>query len=160
MKTKVLCCGNLLRGDDGVGIHVYNQLKKSSLPTNVELIDAGTSALRIFPFLEGTDKIILIDALSFADSLKAGHKERTQAGRILRLSERNLKETVRLILSGHDCRLEWLLEAIRHSFKRVPKIVVFAIEVERINHFTDKLSPEVKRAIPKALKLILKEVKG
>lgn len=160
MKIKVLCCGNLLRGDDGVGIHVYNQLRRSFLPPDVELIDAGTSVLRIFPCLEGADKIIFIDALRYVDTLKTGCKERTQTGRIWRLSERNLKESDRLILSGHDCRLEWLLEAIRHSFEKVPQIIVFGIEVERINHFTNQLTPEVKRVIPKVLKLILKEVKG
>ncbi len=37
---------------------------------------------------------------------------------------------------------------------------VKSIEVERINQFTDKLTPEVKQAIPKVLKLILKEIKG
>jgi len=67
----VVGIGNILLSDDGVGVHLLNELEaKYNFPDCVELIDGGTMGLDLLPFLEGKDRIVFIDAVNFKE--KAG----------------------------------------------------------------------------------------
>jgi len=58
--------GNPLLSDEGIGIHVINKLSKEyEFPKSVRLIDGGTMGLDLLPFLEGNDKVLIIDAVDF-----------------------------------------------------------------------------------------------
>jgi len=58
--------GNLLLSDEGVGVHAINKLNDEyKFPESVRLIDGGTMGLDILPFLEGNDKVLIIDAVNF-----------------------------------------------------------------------------------------------
>ena len=67
--TLVLGIGNILKKDDGVGVHVANMLldEHAGLPERVEIMDGGTAGLDCIPFMAGRERIIVIDALK-ADS--------------------------------------------------------------------------------------------
>ena len=41
-KTLVLGLGNVIMGDEGVGVHVVRALEKHTLPAGVECLDGGT----------------------------------------------------------------------------------------------------------------------
>ena len=41
-KTLVLGLGNVIMGDEGVGVHVVRALEKHTLPSGVECLDGGT----------------------------------------------------------------------------------------------------------------------
>lgn len=57
--------GNILLRDEGVGVHIIKTLKESyDVPENVRLIDGGTMGLDLLPFIEGMDKVIIIDAVN------------------------------------------------------------------------------------------------
>lgn len=64
----VLGIGNVLRGDDGVGVHVVRALQARlatgdlELPP-VELVDAGTTGLALLPRIHGSRALLLVDAL-------------------------------------------------------------------------------------------------
>jgi hydrogenase maturation protease len=61
--TLVLALGNLLRGDDGVGQAILEELSGSSrLPGDVVLVDGGTAGLETALVLEGYDLAIIFDA--------------------------------------------------------------------------------------------------
>ena len=49
--TLVLGLGNPLRGDDGVGVRVVQQLAKWCLPSDVEVVDGGTRGLGLVSLL-------------------------------------------------------------------------------------------------------------
>ncbi|MEW6715219.1 MAG: HyaD/HybD family hydrogenase maturation endopeptidase [Nitrospirota bacterium] len=66
MKILVLGIGNILLSDDGVGVHIVNKLNDEyTFPDNVTLIDGGTKGLDLLPMLEGTDKVLFVDAANF-----------------------------------------------------------------------------------------------
>ncbi|MBI5675694.1 MAG: HyaD/HybD family hydrogenase maturation endopeptidase [Nitrospirae bacterium] len=66
MKTVVLGIGNTLISDDGVGVQIVNKLKQEyTFPDNVTLIDGGTKGLDLLPFIEGSDRLLIIDAANF-----------------------------------------------------------------------------------------------
>ena len=56
--------GNLLRGDDGFGIRVIQELAKKSMPSSVELYEAGSAGVALAQKIaEGFDVCILVDAM-------------------------------------------------------------------------------------------------
>ena len=66
MKIIVLGIGNTLISDDGVGVHIVNKLNDEyTFPDNVTLIDGGTKGLDLLPFIEGSDRLLIIDAANF-----------------------------------------------------------------------------------------------
>ncbi len=61
-RTLILGLGNILMGDEGVGVHVVRALEKKELPDGVECLDGGTGGFILLEPLENADRIILIDA--------------------------------------------------------------------------------------------------
>jgi len=66
LKIIVLGIGNTLISDDGVGVHIVSKLNDEyTFPDNVTLIDGGTKGLDLLPFIEGSDRLLIIDAANF-----------------------------------------------------------------------------------------------
>ena len=123
------------------------------LPPNVEAIDCGSSGLRVLDALDGASKAIIIDAV------KAGGKP----GDVYRLGIEEVLEEERKLLKLISLHQFDLIAALRvgqlTSVYKLPKdIVVIGVEPKALE-FGLELSDEVKRAIPKAVELILEEVK-
>lgn len=62
-KTLVMGIGNTLLSDEGIGIHILEELKLQS-PTsdNIEYIDGGTLSFTLAGPIESADNLIVIDA--------------------------------------------------------------------------------------------------
>lgn len=54
--------GNLLMGDDGVGVHAA-RLLASAPPPGAEVVDAGTDFLSALPYLQNARRVLVIDAV-------------------------------------------------------------------------------------------------
>ena len=67
----VLGIGNILLKDDGIGVHIVNELLKESYPQNVDIIDGGTAILDLLDVFVKNNKIIVVD------TLKGGHEPGT-----------------------------------------------------------------------------------
>ena len=67
MKTIVLGVGNLILRDDGVGIHVANEVKKRIQNPNITVDEAITGGMNLLDLLLGYDKAIIIDAVKSDD---------------------------------------------------------------------------------------------
>jgi hydrogenase maturation protease len=65
-RVLIACVGNVLRGDDGFGVAVYEQLERGEpLPAGVELIETGIGGLHIVQqLMDGYDALIVVDALA------------------------------------------------------------------------------------------------
>lgn len=62
--TLVVGCGNLMRGDDGVGPTVVRLLAERDLPDGVRLLDVGTAGMDVAFAMRGVHRVFLIDAAS------------------------------------------------------------------------------------------------
>lgn len=60
----VIGCGNLLRGDDGVGPIAIRRLWTHGIPDAVRLVDGGTAGIDVAFQMRGARRVILIDAAS------------------------------------------------------------------------------------------------
>jgi len=151
MKTIVLGVGNQILGDDGVGVHVANELKKQIKNPNVTIDEATTGGMNLLDFILGYDKAIIIDAVK-TEKGKSGEVKRIPLTKFSTIHSCN----------PHDVTL---VEAIEMAKKlgenRVPsEIVVIGILMrETPCEFKEQLSPKISAAIPKAVKLALNEIK-
>lgn len=141
-ETLVLGVGNLLLKDEGVGIHVIKALENEKLPAHVHLMDGGTGGLHLLSWLQGYDRIIMIDATL----------------------DNNLPGTVRLIqpryatdfpppMSAHEIGLKDMIDAMILT-DDLPETHLIVISTLNINEVGMDLTPEVKAAVPKVIRMI------
>ena len=150
MKTIILGVGNLILGDDGVGIHVVNEVKKQIKDPNITIDEAITGGMNLLDLLVGYDKAIIIDAVK-SETAETGEVKR------IPLSDFNTMHSC----NPHDISL---IEAIKMAKKlgetKIPnEIIIIGIMMKEIPcEFGEKLSKEIKNAVPKAVKLTIEEV--
>jgi hydrogenase maturation protease len=58
----VVGCGNLLRGDDGVGPILIRHLWEGGVPADVRLVDGGTAGMDVAFQMRGAQRVIIVDA--------------------------------------------------------------------------------------------------
>ena len=75
MKVLILGIGNILFGDEGIGVHLSNYLKVNyafKSPTHtLQIIDGGTLAQGLIPLITEQDFVILMDCIN-ADNAQVG----------------------------------------------------------------------------------------
>lgn len=146
MKTVVLGLGNLLMGDDGVGVHAAWALLNSGVPADAEVLDVGTAVLDALPALEKADRLVLVDAV----------KAHGEPGTVYRLSLDSFG-TPKRMASLHGLDILRVL-ALGGSGRRVEAIVI-GVEPDHIGWST-ALSPAVAAALPQVLDQVRRELEG
>ena len=74
MKILLLGIGNLLFGDEGVGVHFINyigQKYRFEGKHHPDIVDGGTLAQRLIPIMVEYDQVIIVDTIN-APGVKAG----------------------------------------------------------------------------------------
>jgi hydrogenase maturation protease len=62
----VIGLGNILMGDEGIGVHTINRFRERyRVPDSVEIVDGGTCGLALMPVIEGRKKVLIVDAVNF-----------------------------------------------------------------------------------------------
>ena len=151
MKTLVLGLGNPILSDDAVGIRVVEELEGKVDQKEVTLVETTVAGLGLLDFLTGYDRAIIIDAIQTVGG---------QAGRIYRLDPEALDFT-RHSASPHDVNLATALELGKRLELSLPQqIIIFAIEVADASTFSEECTPEVRRAIPACVEMIIQEING
>jgi len=151
MKTIVLGVGNLILGDDGVGIHVVNEVKKQIKNPDITIDEAITGGMNLLDLLLGYDKAVIVDAV------KSDNSEHGEVKRIP-LSDFNTMHSC----NPHDVSL---IEAIEMAKKmgeeKIPKeIIIIGVMMKQIPcEFGEELSKKIQAAVPKAVELTLYEIK-
>jgi len=151
MKTLILGIGNTVLTDDGVGCRVAQRLKKMLQGrSDITVKETALSGLSLLDELTGYERLIIVDAIQ----TKGG-----KPGDIYKLSPGDFKTGRMAII--HDLGLFSTLELGRKLEMEMPcEVIIFAIEAKDMATFSEKLSPEVEKAIPKAVDMVLGEVGG
>lgn len=120
--TIIIGIGNILLQDDGVGVHVIEQLENEKLPSTIELVDGGTSTLDTLGFFLDYKKVIVVDCL------KAG----LEPGTIYKIKPEDIKNYKKENLSIHDVQI---LDVVKmaNMMDKYPEVVIFGIEPEKIS---------------------------
>jgi hydrogenase maturation protease len=151
MKTLILGIGNTVLSDDGVGCKVAQRLQKRlRRNSDITVLETSLSGLSLLDEITGYERLIIIDAIQTSGG---------KPGAIYKLSPSDFRTGRMAII--HDLGLVSTLELGRKLDMDMPReVVVFAIEAKDMAAFSEKLSQEVEKAVPKVVEVVLKEVGG
>jgi hydrogenase maturation protease len=143
----VLGIGNLLLGDEGIGIHVAHRLQKMNLPPSIEILDGGTGGYELLSLCHNKKKIIIVDAMV----------ANAEPGYVIRASPEELDLRWNAPLSVHQGGLRELLDALRRSVPS-PHIIILGIVPANIDRPTMELSPQLSSKFESIVALVVEEV--
>jgi hydrogenase maturation protease len=146
----VLGIGNLLMGDEGIGVHAVQHLSKSPLPEGVDVVDGGTGGFHLLSYFEDYPSLIMIDATM----------DGQPPGTVRTLRPRFASDYPRT-LTAHDIGLRDLVETaalLEHS----PEVTLITISIAEMQPMETELSEPIRAAIPEVLRTVhtLLEAKG
>jgi len=61
--TVVLCIGNVLLSDEGVGVHVAQVLDEEGLPEGVTLVEGGTDGFKLMNVIVEAGRLVVVDCV-------------------------------------------------------------------------------------------------
>ena len=146
LSTLVLGLGNLLLGDEGVGVHVAQALMAEGSPEGVVVLDTGTAVLEALPELEAAERVIVIDAV------KGGKAP----GTLYRMPfEAFAKKPV--IASMHGFDLDRVLALTER--RQPPEVLVLGVEPATMEYSLE-LSREIAAILPSFIERVKKEIEN
>ena len=147
-KTLILGLGNVLMGDEGIGVYAVRALEKLALPAGVECLDGGTGAFTLLEPLESADRIIMIDAAN--DDNPVGTVTRTTPK-----FSRDYPPT----LTAHDVGMKDLLDVFYIQGGN-HEIILYAITIDPRQPIRMSLSEQGEKAAQVAVNKILAELEA
>ena len=145
----ILGIGNVLMGDDAIGLRVIEALRRESVPEEVELLTGECGGLDLVDDLAHRRKVVVVDAMNIDAA----------PGTVCRVMRAGLAEDPARVVSQHEFGLVAALEACRQLKCEPAEVVVIGIQPKEMG-FHLGLCPEVEAMIPAAVKAVLKEVEG
>lgn len=142
----ILGIGNILMGDEGIGVHVVRHLMNRPLPEGVACLDGGTGSFVLLEPMQKAKKVILIDATIDGAPL----------GTVRRLRPRFSKDYPRT-LTAHDIGLKDLLDAF-YLLGNVPEVILFAVSIGPLQEMGMELSAELATLVPEVARMVDEEV--
>lgn len=131
----VLGVGNVLMGDEGVGVHVLRRLEDEPAIPGVRFLDGGTGGVNLLAEFDGVRAMILIDAT----------RDGRPAGTIACLHPERVGDLPRG-LGAHDFGLKDLFAASA-LIGRLPDLHLYTISVETIRPMCMELSDAVAATV-------------
>jgi hydrogenase maturation protease len=148
MRTLVIGVGNLLRTDDGVGIHIINRLSK--LHPEIDTFDAAMGSIEILEAMKGYERVVIVD------SIETGN----EPGTIYRVNLASGEKPPVLTQSHGTDLLTVLMLGHKLYGDGMPKdIILIAVEAEDTVTIGDKLTKRVQEAMDDVLLKILEYAK-
>ncbi len=143
----VLGLGNLIRSDDGVGVHAVRLLRQDPrVPGGVEVIEGGTTGLNLLPAIEDATHLLALDAVNTGAA----------GGTLTRFDLSQLG-----LLPGspsvHQLGFADLMEALRWLDKASKQVVLLGVQPSETG-WGDTLSRGVQAALPSLLQAALEEL--
>ena len=146
--TLVLGVGNLLMSDEGVGVHVIQKLVENyKLPEEVQVLDGGTLGMDLLYYLEGTENLILVDAV----------ETRKEAGTLVRLEGDEVPAFLSMKMSPHQIGIPDMLAAAKLKDVFPKRLVLWGIQPELLEIGLD-LSPTVEAKVDTIIQHVLEQL--
>lgn len=132
----VLGIGNLLMGDEGVGVRAIEFLQQDVWPDGVCLLDGGTGGFHLLDYLSSDEPLVMIDATM----------DGKPAGTVTTLRPKYASDFPRA-LTAHDIGLRDLVEAAQLT-GALPDIDLVTVSIDEIKPMHLTLSPAVQASLP------------
>jgi hydrogenase maturation protease len=117
-ETVIVGMGNIIRSDDGAGVHALRRLERDPrVPHDVVLIDGGTSGISLLPRLHKCARLLFLDAVDFGEP----------AGTLIRLEQDDLFKLTGAA-SVHQLGIADLLTTLSLVSPRFPETIVLGVQ--------------------------------
>jgi hydrogenase maturation protease len=138
--TLILGIGNVLMGDEGIGVHVVRSIERRGAPSGADVIDGGTGGFQLLEYFKAYRRILLVDAT--LDGQPPG---------TLTILRPQFSSDYPPTLTAHDIGLKDLLDAAQ-LLGHQPEIVLFALSVASVEGPSLELSKEIEASIPATIR--------
>ena len=143
--------GNLLMGDEGIGIEVVKRLeelpKAGQGSVGYDIIDAGTAFFNIVSALRGYKKLIIVDAVHGGEP----------PGTVYRFTFEDIQGMECSAVSLHDFGVVESIQLERLVARLPEEIVFYGIEPESVQ-LSMELSPVILEKVEYVVRKILEEL--
>lgn len=146
-RVLVVCIGNALVADDGVGQAVYEMLKQRALAEDVRVEFMGLGGIDLLDVLEGEQLLIVVDSVQLG----------RPPGSICQLEWQDIPSMDLRPVSGHGIGIREAIDIGRKLYpEKMPgSAVLIGIEGKCFDQLGAGLSEEVARSVPLAVEKIL-----
>ncbi len=145
----VLGVGNIILRDEGFGVRVIQRLIEDyDGPDDVQILDGGTLGMELLRFIEGTKKLLIIDAV------KGG-----VPGTIYRFAGEEVKSHFKDKLSAHEIGISDLLTLFELTDKPLPEVIVLGVSPMCLDAGLE-LSSEVAARVEEVESMAVSELHG
>jgi len=145
-KALVLGVGNTLRGDDGVGVRVVEELKKENLKAKV--MNGANLGFSLLDIIRDHQKVVIVDAVDMGQP--AGCIGSFQGEKLLSLLEDRK-------FSLHEMGILEVLKVGYQLQEDLSKVILIGVQPRSLDSI-EKLSPEVENKISEVIAWVKKEV--
>lgn len=143
----VMGVGNILLGDEGVGVHSVEYLKKRGLPVDVDLLDGGTGGFHLLSLVNDYQKMVIIDAT--LDESEIG---------TVRIIKPKFASDFPKALTTHDIGLKDLIETAA-ALEQLPEIYLVVVTISQDQPVRMSLSDEIEKSLPEIFEAVVKSVR-
>jgi hydrogenase maturation protease len=144
----VLGVGNVLLSDEGFGVRVVQHLMKwYDFEPSIRLIDGGTLGWDLLNFLQGVEKLILVDAID----------AKAVPGTFFVIKNEEVKKYFKRKVSGHEAGIQEVLAWFDLMGKPIKEVTVIGVQPQSLETGLE-LTPLIKKFVPKAVDEILKQL--
>lgn len=143
----VLGLGNLLCGDDGLGVAAVTRLDQSwEAPVGARVLDGGTLGLSLLPYLAAVEQVILVDAIR-ADA---------PPGTLVRLEGEEVGPAVRDRLSPHQVGVADLIDGLRLLDRLPDRLILLGLVPDSLELAVER-TPAVEAQLDELVAAVLEE---
>jgi hydrogenase maturation protease len=132
----IMGVGNVLMGDEGVGVHAVRLLERRAWPVGVSLLDGGTGGFHLLSHVGGCDLLVMIDAT--LDGRPPG---------TVSVIEPRYASDFPKALSAHDIGLKDLVDSAA-ILGMLPKVLLVTVSVAALQPMQMTMSQEVEASLP------------
>lgn len=137
----VIGLGNPLMGDDGLGIAALTALRERwALEPEPELVDGGTWGMNLLPLIEGSDRVLFLDAINTG----------AEPGTLVVLERDQLPRFLATKLSPHQIDLREVLALAELRGTLPSQAVAIGLQPARVEMAVE-LSPQLEEHLPELL---------
>jgi hydrogenase maturation protease len=144
-RVLLLGIGNVLMGDEGVGVHVVRHAEQRGLPEGCVGLDGGTGSLTLLEPMQRAGSVLLVDATL----------DGSPPGTLRRLRPRFSTDYPRT-LTAHDIGLKDLLDVF-YLLGEEPDVTLFAVSIEPPEGLDLELSERMAARVPEIAGRVLEE---
>lgn len=152
MKILALGIGNVMFGDEGVGVHFMKMMSEnyefSSPQHSLEFLDGGTMANHLSPIIAEYEYLIVCDCIDANDG---------SVGDVYFFDFEDAPNAIKWSGSAHEIEMLQTLQMMDLLGDR-PKTKIIGVIPKRIEPMSFELSPELQNAVPVMEKVFLKEL--